>query len=81
VNAFRIGLPLVICLVGLGLAIAGGEDTVVGAGVVFVGVGLLVALVNALMRLGIQSERDRDREQRAREYFDRHGRWPGGNPR
>jgi hypothetical protein len=79
VNAFRIGLPLVICVTGLVLAIAGGDDTVVGAGVVLVGVGLLVALLNTLMRLGLQSERDRDREQRAREYFDRHGRWPGRN--
>jgi hypothetical protein len=79
VNVFRIGLPLVICVTGLVLAIAGGDDTVVGAGVVLVGVGLLVALLNTLMRLGLQSERDRDREQRAREYFDRHGRWPGRN--
>jgi len=78
--AVRVGLPLTICLVGLALSLFGTDDAVVGAGVALAGVGLLVALVNVLMQLGIQSERDREREERAREYFDRHGRWPGKGP-
>jgi hypothetical protein len=49
---------------------------VVGAGVALTGVGVLVALLNVLMRLGIASSRDREREEEARRYFDRHGRWP-----
>lgn len=45
-----------------------------GAGVVLVGVGLLIALLNVLMRLGSESGRDREREERARRHFERHGR-------
>jgi hypothetical protein len=29
------------------------------------------------MRLGIESNRDREREEEARRYFGRQGRWPG----
>jgi hypothetical protein len=43
---------------------------------VLIGVGFLVALGGALMRLSIESNRDREREEEARRYFDRHGRWP-----
>jgi hypothetical protein len=54
----------------------GKEDTLLGAGLVLVGVALLVALTNALMRLAIRSQSDREREAWARRYFDRHGHWP-----
>jgi hypothetical protein len=72
----RYALPAVIVLTGLVLTIAGGNDTVVAAGVALIGVGMVVALLNVLMRLGIESSRDRDREEKARRFFDRHGRWP-----
>ena len=72
----RIGLPLAITVAGVVLLAVGGSPELVGAGVVLSGVGLLVALSNVLMRLGIESERDREREERARRYFERHGRWP-----
>jgi hypothetical protein len=74
----RYALPAVIALTGLVLTIAGGSDTVVAAGVALIGVGMLVALLNILMRLGIASSRDREREEEARRFFDRHGRWPSG---
>jgi hypothetical protein len=74
--AVRYLLPAVIVLTGLILSIAGGSDTVVAAGVALTGVGMLVALLNVLMRLGIASSRDREREEKARRFFDRHGRWP-----
>ena len=38
------------------------------------GAGLSVLLFGWLMRLGISGERER--EEAAREYFQRHGRWP-----
>jgi hypothetical protein len=72
----RYALPAVIVLTGLVLTIAGGNDTVVAAGVALAGLGMVVALLNVLMRLGIESSRDRDREEKARRFFDRHGRWP-----
>jgi hypothetical protein len=72
----RYALPAAIVLTGLVLTIAGGNDTVVGAGIALTGVGMLVALLNVLMRLGISSSRDREREEEARRFYDRHGRWP-----
>jgi hypothetical protein len=26
--------------------------------------------------MGVEGDKERDREQAAREYFDKHGRWP-----
>jgi hypothetical protein len=40
----------------------GRNATLLGAGFVLVGVALLVALTNALMRLALRSQRDRERE-------------------
>jgi hypothetical protein len=75
--AGRYLLPGAICVAGIVLLVVGGSDATVGAGVVLIGVGMLVALLNVLMRLGLESNRDREREELARQYFDRHGRWPG----
>jgi hypothetical protein len=74
--AIRYVLPGAIVLVGLVLAIVGGSEVLVGLGVALTGVGVLVMLLNLLMRLGIESSRDREREEEARRFFDRHGRWP-----
>lgn len=41
-----------------------------------VGGGLAVILLNWLYRIGVSGDRDRDAEEWARNYFDRHGRWP-----
>ena len=76
--AVRLVLPAVIVVAGIALAGFGSADAVVGAGVTLVGVGMLVGLAGVLMRLGIESGADRDREEEARRYFDRHGRWPAG---
>jgi hypothetical protein len=35
-----------------------------------------VLLLNVLYRIGVQGDRDRDREEEARRFFDEHGRWP-----
>lgn len=75
-NAIRIGLPATIGLAGVALMVLGEDATLLSAGLVLVGVALLVALTNALMRLAIRSQRDREREAWARRYFDRHGHWP-----
>ena len=41
-----------------------------------VGSGLSVLLVNFLFRLGVSGDREREREEEARRYFDQHGVWP-----
>lgn len=42
----------------------------------FTGAGLSVLLLNLLFRIGVQGDRERDREEDARRYFDEHGKWP-----
>jgi hypothetical protein len=45
-----------------------------------VGSGLSVLMVNFLFRLGVSGDRDREREEEARRYFDAHGVWPEDEP-
>jgi hypothetical protein len=61
----RVVLPAVIAVVGVVLIVVGG-DSAQGAGIVLVGVAGLVVLANAFMRLALQSERDREREEERR---------------
>jgi hypothetical protein len=42
----------------------------------FTGAGLAVLLLNLLFRMGVEGDRDREREEAARRYFDKYGRWP-----
>jgi hypothetical protein len=72
--AVRVLLPAAIAIVGVVLVLVGGEAAR-GAGVVLIGVAALVVLANLLMRLGIASERDREREEARRREFSRRGRW------
>jgi hypothetical protein len=71
----RYGIAALIALAGVVLIAAGG-DSGAGAGVVLIGIAGLVLLANVFIRLSLQSEDDRAREERAREFFSRHGRWP-----
>jgi energy-converting hydrogenase Eha subunit C len=73
----RIWLPAAIGLAGIVAIIIGhGHTPVAAAGVVLLGVALIVWMINWLFRMSIESNRDREREEEAREFFDRHGRWP-----
>jgi hypothetical protein len=62
----RIVLPATIALVG-GMLVVFGGDSGRGAGIVLIGVAGLVVLANVLIRLSLQSERDREREQARRQ--------------
>jgi FtsH-binding integral membrane protein len=75
----RIVIPVTIAVVGLVAVIIGGgkDDVVAGAGVALIICGLIVWMVNWMYRMSVQSNREREREEEAREYFDVHGRWPG----
>ena len=57
----RVVLPALIALAGVVLLLLGG-DTRQGAGIVLIGVALLVVLANLFIRLALASQRDRDRE-------------------
>lgn len=73
----RYVLPAVVTLVGIGvMAFGDGEDGLEG-GAAIVGAGLSIWLMNFLWRVGVSGDAERDDEDAARAYFDRHGRWPG----
>ncbi len=70
-------LPAAIGTIGLVAVFIGhGRDSTAAAGVVLMGAALIVATINWLFRLSVESNVDREREEMAREYFDIHGTWP-----
>jgi protein-S-isoprenylcysteine O-methyltransferase Ste14 len=83
--ATRIWLPLAIAACGVVLIVLGHASLSAqstdhalesGAGVALLIVALIVWMINWMYRLSVQSNHDREREERAREQFDRTGRWP-----
>ncbi|HZU61299.1 MAG TPA: hypothetical protein VE983_10055 [Solirubrobacteraceae bacterium] len=72
-------LPLAIAVGGIVAVVLGharASSPTAAAGVGLIIVALIVALINWLFRMSVQSNRDREQEEEARDYFDRHGRWP-----
>lgn len=67
----RLVIPLTLVVVGVILLILG----VTLIGVVVLGAGAIAFVADRLVRMGIVSQRDRDREAEARQEMRRHGRW------
>ena len=76
-NAVRYGIPAALFIAGM-VVTATGELAV---GAMFISAATAVLLLNVLYRMGVQGDRDRDREEAARRYFDEHGHWPDQRPR
>jgi hypothetical protein len=77
VNGVRYGLPVLIFLAGVVVfAVASDRDTGMIIGSMFMGAAVAVFLLNFFFRMGVEGDKDRDVEDRRREYFDRHGFWP-----
>ena len=72
----RVGLPAAIAAAGVVLILVGAGENEQGAGVALIGCAVMVVLFNLFLRLGWRDQRDREREEEAREHFDRTGRWP-----
>jgi hypothetical protein len=73
----RYVLPAVIAFAGFVVMVtASDRDVGLEIGAMFVGVAIAVFLLNFFFRLGVSGDEDREREEAARAYFDRHGRWP-----
>ena len=52
------------------------QSTLAAYGLALVLIAMIVWMINWLFRMSIQSNRDREREEAARDFFDEHGRWP-----
>ena len=83
----RVVLPLLLVAGGIVLMVMGhGDYTSITAnrnsllsatGMALVIIAAMVALLNWFIRLTLTSDKDRDREEWARDYFTRTGHWPG----
>jgi hypothetical protein len=71
----RYVLPALVTLAGV-VVMAFGSETDLEGGASIVSAGLAIYFLNWLFRIGVSGDRERDAEQAAREYFNRHGRWP-----
>jgi hypothetical protein len=72
-NAVRYGIPAVLFIAGMIVSAVAS----VTAGALFISAATAVLLLNFLFRIGVEGDKQRDREEEARRYFDEHGRWPG----
>ncbi len=73
--AARVGIPLVLVLGGIGVLLSGWRYAD-GMAVVLIGGAAAIALLGWFFRLGVEGDKDRDREEDARRRYDRTGRWP-----
>ena len=72
----RYGLPAVLVLAGFVLLFVADGTTKWDGFAMCVGAGLSVLLINVLFRFGAKGDEEREREDAAREYLAKHGRWP-----
>jgi high-affinity Fe2+/Pb2+ permease len=81
-TATRVWLPLAIAIAGVVAIVIGGTGSshrspiIAAAGVALVIAALIVWMINWMFRMSVQSNREREQEEQAREYLDRHGHWP-----
>ncbi len=78
VHLVRWALPLALAAAGAVVIVATDVEAV---GEALIGAGICTWIANMLMRFGFGDQRDRDREEAAREFYDRHGHWPDERPR
>jgi high-affinity Fe2+/Pb2+ permease len=86
----RVWLPIGIAIVGVVLIVLGHASLAdqsttrtleAGGGVALLIVAIIVWMVNWMFRMSVESNRDREIEEEAREFYDRHGYWPDEAPR
>src|SRR5918992_2533072 len=69
-HALRYGIPLVLLVAGIVVvAVAGGGFA---AFALFFSAATAVLLLNVLFRIGVEGDKERDREEAARAFFDQH---------
>ena len=76
----RIWLPVIICLGGVAAILIEPNINGLEGAAMIIGAGLSVWLFNWLFRVGVAGDLERDDEDAARAFFDRHGVWPDEVP-
>jgi hypothetical protein len=74
--AIRYGIGIVLVLGGLVLLIVDPGGFGVDGFAMAAGSGFSVIMLNFLYRLGVSGDTEREREEVARDYLAKHGRWP-----
>ena len=77
----RYVLPALIVVGGLVPIFVSDSQSALHGGLGVVGAGIAVFLLSFFYRVGASGEQERDAEEEARLYFDRHGRWPDDDER
>lgn len=77
VHLVRWGLPLGLILAGVLILV---ETDIEGVGEALIAAAVCTVIANLLFRFGFTDQTDRDREEAAREFYDRHGHWPDEKP-
>lgn len=72
----RYGIGGAMALAGIILLVTNSGGFGVDGFALGVGGGLSLIMLNVLYRLGVSGDREREDEEDARTFFDRHGRWP-----
>ena len=72
----RYVLPALIVVGGLVPLLVSDSKSAMHGSMGIIGAGIAVWLLSYFYRVGASGERERDAEEEARRYFDRHGRWP-----
>jgi hypothetical protein len=77
----RVWLPVAIIVAGvIAIVASGGSEAGWEGGVAIIAAGASVWLLNVIFRVGVQGERERDAEDEARDFYDKHGYWPDEAP-
>ncbi len=78
INFFRYWLAAALCLIGVAVvAIGGADEDSLQIGIPVFAAGASILFLNALYRVGVHGDTERDDEEQARAYFREHGHWPG----
>jgi hypothetical protein len=72
----RYGLPAALVIAGLVCLLVVPSSAKIEAWAGFTGAGISVLALNALFRLSATEDEERTREEAAREYYAKYGRWP-----
>src|SRR3984957_21355891 len=72
----RYGIGSAIAIAGIILLVTNSGGFGVDGFALGVGGGLSLIMLNFLYRLGVSRDREREQEEDARTYLERHGYWP-----